>query len=152
VVQKLIISEAVKNMNSILEEFQKNYKGQSARELSPLVLAYIGDAVYEIMIRTMVVSKGNMPVNKMHKASREYVKAKGQRDFYFRIENMLTEEEQAVFKRGRNAKSHTMAKNAEMIDYKHATGFEALFGYLYLEGRTERLYELFEAGILAEGE
>ena len=139
-------------MDKLLEEFQKNYKGQSARELSPLVLAYIGDAVYEIMVRTMVVSRGNMPVNKMHKASREFVKAKGQSDFYFRVEDMLTEEEKAVFKRGRNAKSHTMAKNAEMIDYKHATGFEALFGYLYLDGRIDRLYELFEAGICAEGE
>jgi len=139
-------------MDKLLEEFQKNYKGQSVKELSPLVLAYIGDAVFEIMVRTMVISRGNMPVNKMHKASREFVKAKGQSDFYFRIENMLTEEEHAVFKRGRNAKSHTMAKNAEMIDYKHATGFEALCGYLYLDGRIDRLYELFEAGIQAEGE
>ena len=137
-------------MENTLKKFKENYKGQSAKELSPLVLAYIGDAVYEIMVRTMVVSMGNMPVNKMHKLSREYVKGKGQSDLYFRIENMLTDEEMAVFKRGRNAKSHTMAKNAEMIDYKHATGFEALFGYLYLEGRTERLYELFEAGIKGE--
>jgi len=139
-------------MDEILKDFAQNYKGQSAKELSPLVLAYIGDAVYEIMVRTMVLSKGNMPVNKMHKASRELVKAKGQSDLYFRIEDMLTEEEKSVFRRGRNAKSHTMAKNAEMIDYKHATGFEALFGYLYLEGRTDRLYELFKAGTGAEGE
>ncbi|MGL4790561.1 MAG: Mini-ribonuclease 3, partial [Anaerotignaceae bacterium] len=99
---------------------------------------------------TRVTSYGNAPVNKLHKRSREMVKAKGQSNFYFRIENMLTEEEQSVFRRGRNAKSHTMAKNAEMIDYKHATGLEALFGYLYLKGDMDRLNVLFDAGIEKE--
>lgn len=131
---------------------QKLYSGENPRELSPLVLAYIGDAVFELFVRTMVLSKGNAPVNKMHKRSREIVKAKGQSDMYFKIEDMLTEEEQSVFRRGRNAKSHTMPKNANLIDYKHATGLEALFGYLYLQGKMERLMMLFNKGILKEEE
>ena len=133
-------------MEDIIKTIANQYKGQNPRELSPLVLAYIGDAVYEILVRTEVVSKGNMPVNKMHKMSREYVKAKGQSEVYFKIENILTDDEMAVFKRGRNAKSHTMAKNAEMLDYKHATGLEALFGFLYLGGKIERMMELFYIG------
>ncbi|HCT65024.1 MAG TPA: ribonuclease III [Lachnospiraceae bacterium] len=125
---------------------QKSYGGENPKELSPLVLAYIGDAVFELFVRTMVLSLGNAPVNKMHKRSREIVKAKGQSDMYFKIEDKLTEEEQGVFRRGRNAKSHTMPKNADLMDYKHATGLEALFGYLYLQGNMERLTELFNSG------
>jgi ribonuclease-3 family protein len=75
------------------------------------------------------------------------VKAKGKKDSYFKIESMLTDDEMAVFKRGRNAKSHTMAKNADMVDYKIATGLEALFGFLYLEGNMERIFQLFYEGI-----
>lgn len=131
---------------------QKLYCGENPRELSPLVLAYIGDAVFELFVRTIVLSKGNAPVNKMHKRSREFVKAKGQSDMYFKIEDMLTEEEQSVFRRGRNAKSHTMPKNADLMDYKHATGLEALFGYLYLQGNMERLSELFNKGVLNDEE
>lgn len=131
---------------------QKLYCGENPRELSPLVLAYIGDAVFELFVRTMVLSKGNAPVNKMHKCSSEFVRAKGQSDIYFKIEDMLTEEEQSVFRRGRNAKSHTMPKNADLIDYKHATGLEALFGYLYLQGNMERLTELFNNGVLDDEE
>lgn len=137
-------------MIDALLNIKNTYFGESPRELSPLVLAYVGDAVFELYVRTRVTSYGNAPVNKLHKRSREMVKAKGQSDFYFRIENMLTEEEQSVFRRGRNAKSHTMAKNAEMIDYKHATGLEALFGYLYLKGDMDRLNVLFDAGIEKE--
>lgn len=125
---------------------QKSYSGENPKELSPLVLAYIGDAVFELFVRTMVLSLGNAPVNKMHKRSREIVKAKGQSDMYFKISDKLTEEEQSVFRRGRNAKSHTMPKNADLMDYKHATGLEALFGYLYLQGNMERLTELFNSG------
>ncbi len=138
-----------------IEKLQKTYKtnsGENPKGLSPLVLAYVGDAVFEIFVRTYVLSFGNAPVNKLHKKSREIVKAKGQKDIYFKIEKMLTEEEQSVFKRGRNSKSNTMPKNADLMDYKYATGLEALFGYLYLKGDISRLEELFNAGVLNEKE
>ncbi len=136
----------------MLEEILAQYQGEKAQSLSPLVLAYVGDAVYELFVRGYVLRTGNAPVNKLHRRSRDLVKAAGQTAFYHRVEGMLTEEEAAVFKRGRNAKSHTMAKNADMMDYRIATGVEALFGYLYLEGRLKRLAELFEAGLPQEKE
>ena len=106
---------------------------------SPLVLAYLGDAVYELAIRTLVVNEGNRQVNKMHKESASLVKAGTQMEFLLAIEDELTEEEKSVYRRGRNAKSVTMAKHATMKEYRTATGFEALIGYLYLQGRLERL-------------
>ena len=102
------------------------------RTYSPLVLAYIGDAVYELLIRTKVINHGSMQVNKMHKKSASLVKAETQANIIKAIQEDLTEEELAVYKRGRNAKSATTAKHATMIDYRMATGFEALVGYLYL--------------------
>ena len=136
----------------MLEEILGQYQGEKAQSLSPLVLAYVGDAVYELFVRGYVLRTGNAPVNKLHRRSRDLVKAAGQTAFYHRVEGMLTEEEAAVFKRGRNAKSHTMAKNADMMDYRIATGVEALFGYLYLDGQLKRLGELFEAGLPPEKE
>ncbi|WP_058486083.1 Mini-ribonuclease 3 [Defluviitalea phaphyphila] len=117
------------------------------REYSPLVLAYIGDAVFEMFIRTKIVSKGNAPVNKLHKQAKEYVKASSQAAMYNNIKSYLTEEEIAVFKRGRNAKSSTIPKNADLLDYKYATGLEALCGYLYLDGKIDRLQYLINLGI-----
>ena len=114
---------------------------------SPLVLAYLGDAVYELAIRTLVVNEGNRQVNKMHKESASLVKAGTQMEFLLAIEDELTEEEKSVYRRGRNAKSVTMAKHATMSDYRRATGFEALMGYLYLTGRTERILELAKKGL-----
>lgn len=122
-------------------------KGQDVRSYSPLTLAYIGDAVYEIIIRTIVVERGNAPVNKLHKRSAALVKASAQAAMMTVIEPMLTEEEQQIFKRGRNAKSYTSAKNASMIDYRVATGFEALVGYLYLSDRCDRIVALVKAGL-----
>lgn len=110
--------------------------------LSPLSLAYIGDAVFELYIRTYIMKDENMPVSKLHKAATSYVKAKAQSDMAHAISEHLTEEEMSVFKRGRNAHSYTSAKNADIVDYRHATGFEALVGYLYLMGRKERLDEI----------
>ncbi len=112
------------------------------RTLSPLALAYIGDAVYEVYVREHVMLRGNMPVAKLHRAATGYVKAKAQSDIIHAISDRLTDEETAVFKRGRNAHSYTSAKNADIVDYRHATGFEALIGYLYLDGRSERLAEI----------
>lgn len=123
---------------------EKEYKGVSPRELSPLVLAYIGDAVYEILARTRVVSLGNSPVNKMNARAKKIVNAKSQNDAYFKIQGFLTEDEAAVFRRGRNANSYTHPKNMDINDYRHATGLEAVFGYLYLSGQNERITELFE--------
>ncbi|MBM6830360.1 ribonuclease III [Anaerotignum lactatifermentans] len=120
------------------------------KELSPLALAYIGDAVYEMMVRTTVLTDGNMPVNRLHKRARDMVNAKAQAEFYYRIADGLTEEEAAVFRRGRNAKSYTTPKNADLMDYRHATGVEAIFGYLYLAGQMERAVELFRMGMAQE--
>ena len=114
---------------------------------SPLVLAYLGDAVYELVIRTRVVNRGNTQVNKMHRMTAGLVKAEAQAKMYMLLEEELTEEEQAVYRRGRNAKSHTMAKNATVSDYRNATGFEALMGYLYLTDQIERMVELIQEGL-----
>ena len=114
---------------------------------SPLGLAYIGDAVYEIAVRTLVISEGNMSVNKYHKKSSSLVKASAQAGVYDNIKEKLTDEEAAVYKRGRNAKSATAAKNASIGEYRMATGVEALIGYLYLSGRTARALELIKIGL-----
>jgi len=119
---------------------------------SPLVLAYIGDAVYELMIRTMIVNHGNMQVNKLHKKSSSLVKAEAQANLIKILRPHLTEEENAVFKRGRNARSVTVAKNATMTDYRMATGFEALMGWLFLSERFERMTELTVIGLKEIGE
>lgn len=114
---------------------------------SPLILAYIGDAVYEIIIRTIVVSEGNTQVNKMHKKSSNLVKAETQALMIKALMEHLTEEEMSYYKRGRNAKSYTSAKNASIGDYRMATGFEALIGYLYLTGQTKRMNEIVSLGL-----
>ena len=119
-------------------------------EVSPLALAYIGDAIYEIFVRTMVLSKGNAPVNKLHKQSREYVNAKAQSNMYHVIEEHLTEQEKAIFRRGRNAKSFTNPKIMDLSDYRYATGLEALFGFLYISGDMERALMLFQIGVEAK--
>lgn len=117
------------------------------RSLSPLVLAYIGDAIFEMIVRLTVLSDGNAPVNRLHKKARDLVNAKAQAQMYFRIAKELTEEEEAVFRRGRNAKSFTTPKNADLMDYRHATGLEAMFGYLYLKGEKQRVISLFSLGM-----
>lgn len=117
------------------------------KEISPLSLAYIGDAVYEVYIRSYIMRDANMPVNKLHKAATSFVKAKAQSDIIMALSDRLTEEETAVYKRGRNAHSYTSAKNADIVDYRRATGFEALIGYLYLSGEKARLEELIDLGI-----
>ena len=123
-----------------------------ARTYSPLALAYIGEAVYELLIRTRVVSRGSVQVNKMHKKSASLVKAEAQADLIKALMDELTEEELAVYKRGRNAKSVTMARHATMTDYRMATGLEALVGYLYLQGEYKRLLELVHDGLEKMGE
>ena len=136
-------------MEEILDYLLKpfNIERKEATEFSPLVLAYIGDAVYELMIRSILVSMGNRPVNKLNKDATSLVKAAAQSEIVKLISDNLSEEEYTVFKRGRNSSPHTMAKNASMTDYKYATGFEALIGFLYLDNRCDRALELVKLGI-----
>jgi len=118
-----------------------------AKQYSPLTLAYIGDGIYEIIIRTILVGQANAPVNVLNKKASALVKAQSQANLIHAIEADLTEEELAVYKRGRNAKSATSAKNASIRDYRTATGFEALMGYLYLDNQMERALELVKLGL-----
>ena len=114
------------------------------RTYSPLTLAFMGDAVFELMVRTMVVTAGNTAPEKLHKRTTRMVKAESQAIMGHGIWDALSEEEQSVYRRGRNAQSYTHAKNASVSDYRHATGLEALFGYLYLTGKQERMLELMK--------
>ena len=110
-----------------------------------LVLAYIGDAVYEVFTRKkLLLLHPDMPAHKLHIQNVGYVKAKAQSNSMLIIEPMLSEKELGIYKRGRNAKSATVPKNADLTDYRRATGFEALIGYLHLSGEEDRLNELME--------
>ena len=116
--------------------------------MSPLVLAYLGDTVYETYIREYLIRQNTQrKVNDLHKLAIKYVKAKAQATIIHEIEIELTEEESKIYKRGRNQKSNTSPKNADIIDYKHATGFEALVGYLNLNNEIERLQYIINKGI-----
>ena len=111
----------------------------------PLVLAYIGDSVYEVFTRKKLLKKNpNLQAHKLHKDNVKYVKAKAQSDAMEKIEPILTEQELAIYKRGRNAKSATVPKNADLVDYRRATGFETLIGFLELSGQHERLLGIME--------
>lgn len=111
---------------------------------SPLTLAYIGDAIFDLIIRTIVVENGNAPVNKLHNRVSKLVQASAQAELYFLIQDQLTQEEITIYKRGRNAKSFTSAKNAGIVEYRTATGLEALVGYLYLIDSTDRIIQLIK--------
>lgn len=113
------------------------------KSLSPLTLAYIGDCVFELLVRERLVCIANRSVNELHKLSVAQVRADAQAAAVRRIMPMLTEAEEAVFKRGRNAKSGHTPKNQTEGDYHYATGFEALFGYWYINGEISRIREIF---------
>ncbi|MDE5932961.1 MAG: ribonuclease III, partial [Lachnospiraceae bacterium] len=134
------MEESMMLLNAIKQEF--NCGEVDIRAYSPLTLAYIGDAIYDLVIRTIVVERANRPANKLHKTVVRYVNAGTQAQMIMALEEELTEEEKAVYHRGRNAKSYTSAKNASIADYRKATGLEALFGYLYLQGKMDRLLSL----------
>lgn len=110
--------------------------------LAPLQLAYVGDAVYELLVRTYLL-KNDMNVNELHKKSIYYVRAEAQAKFIHELDEILTEKEKSIVKKGRNAKTNTSPKHADLVDYKYSTGFEALFGYLYIKEEYDRIYELF---------
>lgn len=135
-----------KGINEYIRE-QFDIPKKDLKTYSPLTLAYIGDGIYDLVIRSVVVERGNMGAGKLHQTTSQLVKAHAQSEMMHVIESQLTEEEKDVFRRGRNAKSPTMAKNASMTDYRRATGFEALMGYLYLKDEFPRLVELVKCGL-----
>lgn len=110
---------------------------------SPVTLAYIGDAVYELLVRDLLLSEKNLPSHILSKKSKSFVSANAQSCIYDSIIDFLNETEQEFFKKGRNTKITTVPKNMTVADYKKATGLEAIFGYLYLNGQNERIKEIF---------
>lgn len=120
-------------------------------EIQILNLAYIGDAVFEIMVRTHIINNTKSAANELHNIAKAYVSAGAQSEMYKALEGVLSEKEMSVMRRGRNAKSYTKAKNASINDYRHATGLEALIGYLYLKNEVQRLMEIFEICIKTVG-
>ncbi len=122
-------------------------------QLPPLSLAYIGDAVYELYVRNRVIREHpTMPAHKLHLQTVKYVKAHAQSNSINAIMEILSDDEAAVFKRGRNAKSYTVPKNANLGDYHRATGFEALIGYLYLMNRADRLDLIMDRAYISAAE
>lgn len=134
---------------SLLAQLKKEFacKEVDIKTYSPLTLAYIGDAIFDLIIRTVIVERGNRSPNSLHKTASKFVKAETQSKIVEVWMNKLTEAEMAVFKRGRNAKSYTSAKNASIADYRRATGLEAVIGYLYLLDNMPRIIELVKLGI-----
>lgn len=143
------MEESVTILDAIKNEF--DCKEADLRTYSPLTLAYIGDAIFDLVIRTIVVERGNKSANNLHKKTVAYVNARVQSRMIDALENELTQEELAVYHRGRNAKSYTAAKNASVIEYRKATGLEALCGYLYLDGQQDRLLYLIHEAITSVG-
>ena len=119
---------------------------ESARQISPVTLAFVGDAVYSLYVREREVLKCDGKLNELQKHTSAAVSAKGQSALLFKIESMFTEEEEDIFHRGRNAKKSTKSKNASVVDYNRSTGFEAVLGYLYLTGQYDRIAQLIEGG------
>ncbi len=129
--------------NDIFGSICTPLKEPEARMYSPLTLAFLGDAVYSLLVRNMLTVTANKPTGKLHKDSIKYVNAAFQAEMIKLLMDDLTENELAVFKRGRNAHSGHSPKNQSDADYRYATGFESLYGYLYLCGETDRIKELF---------
>ena len=117
------------------------------RTYSPLTLAYIGDAIYDLIVRSVLVNRGNTAVNNFHKKASAIVKAQTQSDLAAAMMDDLTEEEKDIYRRGRNSKPHTKAKNATTIEYLEATGLEAVIGFLYLTGDMDRAVEIIKTGL-----
>ncbi len=138
--------------NTLLSQIKQIFScgEKDANAYSPLALAYIGDDVFDLIIRTVVVERANRPAHELHIETVKYVKAPAQAKMIEALlekVGFLTDEEVDIYKRGRNAKSYTSAKNASIHDYRKATGFEALVGYLYLSGRQGRLIEIVKAAV-----
>ncbi|MBR2636982.1 MAG: ribonuclease III [Oscillospiraceae bacterium] len=126
---------------------------QKPKLLSPLTLAFVGDVVYELLVREKIVQVGSMPTKRLNALKVELVRASAQAIVYDVLEPMLTEEEHDILKRGRNSHTGSVPKNGSVADYRKATGVEALFGYLYLKKDSERLQLLFEKAMeVSQGE
>ncbi len=123
-----------------------------SEQYSPLTLAFIGDAVFELYVRGALIKHANRPVSILHKQASLLVRAEAQSRMIQDLKDELTEDEYNIYRRGRNAKSNTVPKNASVNDYRRATGFEALIGYLQIEGRLERMNELMNMAIRRECE
>ena len=123
--------------------FHINIDQDALLSLSTLGLAHLGDGVYEVMVRSWLVLHGKAIPSDLHRATVKYVAAPAQAERFEKIQPLLTEEESDVFRRGRNTAPHSVPKAASRAQYQTATGLEALFGWLYLQGRTQRLNELF---------
>ena len=139
------MEKSLKLKETFMNEF--GLEEQDLRTYSPLTLAYIGDAIFELVVRTVLVERKNTQPEKLHKAATKIVKAETQALMIEALKEDLTDEELTVYKRGRNAKAVTRAKNATMSEYRRATGFEALMGYLYLKGDMERMVKLIHMGV-----
>ena len=138
-----------KSIDSFVEYLKEEFQleDQDLRTYSPLTLAYIGDSIFDLVIRTLLVKHGNCPPQKLHERASKLVKASAQAEMIENLMPVLSEEEITIYKRGRNAKSYTKAKNATVADYRKATGLEALMGYLYLKEDTKRIIELIKTGL-----
>ena len=133
-----------------MDYFHVSADRETILNMSSLGLAYLGDSVYEVMVRSWLCLHGRLTPEKLHRSALDYVAAPRQAELMDKILPILTEEEERIFKRGRNTDPHSLAKNASRRQYQIATGLEALFGWLYLRGNTERLNELFS--IMVDGE
>ena len=138
------------NLNEYLNS-KFDIEPKDIRTYSPLTLAYMGDAIFDVVIRSILVNKGNTAVNKLHNRASSVVKAGTQAKMAAALLDYFTEAEADWYRRGRNSKPHTKAKNASTMDYLEATGFEAVIGYLYLTGDMNRICELINLGINAIG-
>lgn len=139
------MDESINLLQKIKQEF--DCKDVDLRTYSPLTLAFLGDCVYDIIIRTVVVERGNRATQGLHKKKSYLVNAKTQKELIESIQDLLNPEEEDIYRRGRNAKSYTTAKNASVGDYRKATGFEALLGYLYLDDKMDRVLFLVKEGL-----
>ena len=134
---------------SIIKEIHQQFGEikNDIRAYSPLTFAYIGDAVYEMVIRTLVVEKGQQAVHALHKQTTKIVCAATQAAMIDALQDIMTPEEQDIFRRGKNSKINSSAKNMSLEDYRKATGFEAVCDYLYLQGQTARIVEMVRTGL-----
>ena len=134
---------------SFLEKMKQEFacEEKDIRTYSPLTLAFVGDCVFDLIIRTVIVERANRSPHDLHKMKSSIVKAKTQAELGEAIQELLNEDEQSVYRRGRNAKSQTTAKNASVGDYRKATALEALVGYLFLQNQEDRILFLVKAGL-----
>ena len=131
-------------MENLGQLIDRNKENEDVNLMKPLVWAYIGDSIYELYIRMHLVNTTKLDPHRLHIETIKYVKAKAQAETLLKIQDNLTDEEKDIVRRGRNAKVYHMPKNAEMVDYKYATAFEALIGYLYLSKQDSRLKEILK--------